>query len=217
MSVLRSLAVFLISILFTFTVFMTVTSYTLGDLIQKENLKTFIKTELSPSFLEQLEQQCEDPCLNFTGEQKQICMEICISELTNKTDIEGTVNKAVDEIYKKEFFNITINDLASLLSQFILFAVLAFISGALILVISEAPLTSLGKNLISVSISLFIAGFLPNLLMVSSNIPVEEVKEVFSGYLAQGLNQQTFFAIIFVVIGIVLIITDYIIKRRKKK
>jgi len=209
MSVLRSLAVFLISILFTFSAFMTVTSYTLGDLIQKDNLKTFIKVELSPSLLEE---QCEDHCLNLTEEQKQTCIELCVSELSNQT--EGAVNKAVDEVYEKEFFNVSINDLASFLKQFILFAVLAIISGTLILVLSEAPLISLGKNLISVSISLFIAGFSPNLLMVSSNIPFEEV---FSSYLAQGLDQQTFFGIIFVVIGIVLLITDYIIKRRKKK
>jgi len=193
--------------LFIFAAFMVVTSYTMGDLIQKENLKTFIKSGLAPDLLEQ---QCEDTCLNLTEEQKQACMQLCVSELSNRT--EETVNRAIDEVYEKEFFNTSINELTSFLKQFILFAILAIISGALILIVSETPLSSLGRNLISVSISLFIVGFLPNLLMAFSNIPLGGV---FSDYLAQGLDQQTFFAIIFVVIGIILLITDYVVKRKK--
>ena len=101
MSILRGLAVFLISMLFTFSVFMTITSYTLGDLILKENLKTFIKSELSPSLLGQ---ECENHCLSFTGEKKQACIQLCLSELGNRT--EETINTAVDEVYGKEFYGI---------------------------------------------------------------------------------------------------------------
>jgi len=212
MSVLRGLAVFLISTVFTFATLTAITSYTLGDLIQKENLKTVIKSELtsSPNLIEQ---ECENNCLNFTGELKQTCIQLCISEFTNQTEkAMNEVNKAIDEFYEKEFFNISMNDLVSVFKQFILFVVLSIISGALILIVSKDPLISLGKSLISVSIPLFVVGFLPSLFMVFSNIPIGNI---FSNYLAQGFDQQTLFAIIFVVIGIALIITDYLIKRKK--
>jgi len=208
MSILRDLAVFLISALFTFSVFMAVTSYTLGGSLQKENLKEFIETGLAPNFMEE---QCEEMCSEYTEEQNQACMQLCIEQVGNRT--EQSVSNVIDDIYEKEFYGITINQLADFLNQFALFAVLSIVSCALILVISEEPLGNIGKNLITVSISLLIAGFSPSLIMSFSNLPVEEV---LSNYLGQGLEQQTTIATIFIVVGIALIIVNYFIKRRKK-
>jgi hypothetical protein len=208
MSILRDLGVFLVSALFTFSIFMAVTSYTLGDLIQKENLKSFIESNLAPNLMED---QCDEFCVNFTGEQKQACAQICMEQLGNRTD--ESVSMAVDDVYEKEFYGVTISQLAYVLQQFTLFIVLSVVSGALILVLSEEPLGHIGKNLITISISLFIASFSPNLILSFSNLPVEEV---LSDYLGKGLEQQTMIAIAFIVIGIALIIANYFIKRRKK-
>jgi hypothetical protein len=209
MSILRDLAVFLISALFTFSVFMAVTSYTLGEPLQKENLKEFIETGIAP---EMLEQKCDDFCADFEEVQKQACIELCISEIGNKTS--DTVSKAVDDVYDKEFYGISVEQMTYYLNQFILFFILSIASGALILFVSKEPLGHLGKNLITVSITLFITGFSPNLIMSFSNLPVEEL---LSSYLGQGLEQQKILAIIFIVAGIALVITNYIMKRRKKK
>jgi hypothetical protein len=209
MSVLRDLAVFLISALFTFSIFMAVTSYTLGDLIQKENLKEFIESGLAPDLLEE---QCDEFCVNFTGEQKQACAQICIEQIGNRTD--ESVSRAIDDVYEREFYGISINQLAYLLNQFTLFVVLSIVSCALILYLSEEPLSHIGKNLVTISISLFIASFSPNLILSFSNLPVEEL---LSNYLGKGLDQQTMIATVFIIIGIALIILNYFIKRRKKK
>jgi hypothetical protein len=209
MSVLRDLGIFLISAMFTFSIFMAVTSYTLGDLIQKENLKSFIESNLAPNLMEN---QCDEFCVNFTGEQKQTCAQICIEQLGNKTD--ESVSMAVDDVYKKEFYGVSISQLAYLLSQFSLFVILSIISCALIIVVSEEPMSHIGKNLITISISLFIASLSPNLILSFSNLPVEEV---LSDYLGKGLDQQTIIAVIFIVIGIALLMTNYFIKRKGKK
>ena len=208
MSILRDLGVFLVSALFTFSIFMAVTSYTLGDLIQKDNLKDFIESSLAPNLMED---QCDEFCVNFTGEQKESCGQICIEQLGNKTD--ESVSMAVDNVYEKKFYGVSISQLADLLSQFTLFVVLSVVSGALILVMSEEPLGHIGKSLITISISLFIASFSPNLILSFSNLPVEEV---LSDYLGKGLDQQTMIAIVFIAIGIVLIAANYFIKRKKE-
>jgi hypothetical protein len=209
MSILRDIAIFLVSAMFTFSIFMAVTSYTIGDLIQKENLKEFIESGLAPDLLEN---QCDEFCVNFTGEQKQACAQICIEQIGNRTD--ESVSKAVDDVYEKEFYGISINQLANLLNQFTLFVVLSVVSCALIIVVSEEPMSHIGKNLVTISISLFIASFSPNLILSFSNLPVEDL---LSSYLGSGLDQQTIIATIFIVVGIALILTNYFLKRKKEK
>ena len=208
MSILRDLGVFLISALFTFSIFMAVTSYTLGDLMQKENLKDFIESSLAPNLMED---QCEEFCMNFTGEQKQACGQICIEQLGNRTD-QG-VGMAIDEVYEKEFYGVSVNQIAYVLQQFTLFVIISVVSCVLILILSEDPLGHIGKNLITISISLFIASFSPNLIMSFSNLPVEEL---LSDYLGSGLDQQTIIAIVFISVGIALVIANYLVKRKKK-
>jgi hypothetical protein len=209
MSILKDLAVFLISGLFTLSIFMAITSYTLGDSLQKENLKEFIASGLAPDLMED---QCEEYCVNFTEEQKEACIRLCMDQVGNKTG--ENVGNVIDVIYEKSFYGVTVNQLANLLNQLTLFVVLSIVSAALIIVVSEEPLGHIGKNLITISISLFIASFSPNLIMSFSNLPVEEMV---SDYLGQGLEQQTMFATIFIIVGIALIIANYFLKRRKKK
>jgi hypothetical protein len=180
----------------------------MGDVIQKESVKTFIKTQLSPSLAAQ---QCEEYCKD-RNETKGVCTQLCLSQISNKT--EESVNGAVDEIYKKEFFGITINDVSYFISQFLIFVVLAVVSAALVLFVSQTPLTTLGKNMISVSISLFISSFSPDFLFLSSNLPF--IQSIFD-YLASAFKQQMNFGIIFLIAGIALLAVGYTMKYRKSK
>jgi hypothetical protein len=209
MSILRDLAVFLVSGLFTISIFMAITSYTIGDSLQRDNLKSFLESSMAPSLLED---QCDEFCVNFTGEQKQACAQICIEQVGNKT--AESVSKAVDDVYETSFYGITIDQLVYLMSQLTLFIVLSFASGALILVLSEEPLGHIGKNLITIAVSLLIASFSPNLLMSFSNVPVDKM---ITDYLGQGLEMQTMIAAVFIASGIALMAANYFLKRRKKK
>jgi len=187
--------------------FTMVTSYTIGNLIQKDNIKTFIKLQLGS---ELATEQCNNMCSNVTETSlKTICLGECIGRFANESG--EVVNKAVDEIYSKKFMNISIDKAVSLLSSFTLFLILTIISGIALLFISETPLASLGKNCISISVSLLIFGFLPKL------IPLPEtpaVRMVFD-YLSSGLGKQIYFGIIFLIIGIIFLIANYILKKRK--
>jgi len=209
MSILRDLAVFLISAVFTLSIFMAITSYTIGDSLQKENLKEFIESSMAPSLLED---QCDEFCVNFTGEEKQACARICIEQIGNKTS--ESVAKAVDDVYETSFYGVSIEQLVELMSQLTLFVILSIASCALIMVLSEEPLGHIGKNLITISVSLLIASFSPNLLMSFSNVPVDDM---ISNYLGEGLEIQSIIASVFIVVGIALIIANYFLKRRKKK
>jgi hypothetical protein len=214
MSVLRDLAVFLISGLFTFSLFTTLTSYTLGEYLQKESLREFIESSLDPSLIEQgCEEECSKKIEGITDELKEICTEQCIIEAENK--LEENLNNEINRIYEERVLGYSINEAISLLNQFTLFAILTIVSAGSILFLSEEPLSYLGKDLITISMfSFLIAEFLPNLVMLLSNISIDGV---ISSYMGQGLEQLKTISIIFIIIGIVLIITNYFLKRKKEK
>jgi len=208
MSIARDIAVFFLSAIFTFTLFTTVLSYTMGNKIQKESIKEFIKSQLSSGLANQ---QCEGYCKDYT-EAKERCMEMCLSELYNKSD--ETISRSIDDVYNKEIFSVKINTITYFISQFPLFFVLTIASGVLLLFASKTPLASIGKSFISVSIGLLITSFSPDFLLVSSNLPL--VQSIFD-YLSLAFKQQMNFGIIFLIIGIALLATGYVLKFRKLK
>jgi len=208
MSIARDIAVFVLSAVFTITLFATVISYTMGDKIQKENIKEFVKSQLSSGLANQ---QCEEYCKDFT-ETKEKCIEMCLNETYSKSD--ETINKSIDEVYNKEIFNIRIITITYFISQFPLFFVLAIGSGVLLIFASKTQLVSLGKSFISVSIGLLITSFSPDFLLVSSNLPLTQ--STFD-YLSSAFKQQMNFGIIFLIIGIALLSTGYLLKFRKLK
>jgi len=208
MPFLRSLAVFLLSLTFVMTVLMAITSYSVGGLVQKSSIKDFIKSE-SGKFIDQ---QCQSQCEQYP-DYKNTCIQLCTAELTNQT--QAGVDKAVDEIYQKQFFNVTLDELSSLLNQYILFLIIGVISGILLLFASRTPILTLGKDFISVAISLFISSFTPKFIIASVNLPFDLGKAI-SDYFSPSFNQLLNYGIIFLVIGIVLIIINYLLSRRKK-
>lgn len=208
MSIARDITVFILSFIFTFTLFATVISYTMGNVIQKESIKEFVKSQLSSGLANQ---QCEDYCKDFT-EAKEKCIEMCLNETYSKSD--ETINKSIDEVYNKEVFGIKINTLTYFISQFPLFFVLAIASGIFLSFASKTPLVSLGKTFISVSIGLLITSFSPDFLLISSSLPLTQ--SIFD-YLSSAFKQQMNFGIIFLIIGIALLTIGYVIKFRKLK
>lgn len=212
MSVLRDIGVFLLSSLFTFALLTLVTTQTLGDSLQKENLKAFAESRMSP---ELMENQCEEECLKFEGitEDNLIrCTEQCLESVEIKRE---ETNVVIDQLYEQEFMGQSLNDALLIMNQTFLFFALTVVSSALILVVSKNPLSVLGKDIVSISsITLLISLLLPDLVLMFSNM---SGGNIVSDYLGQGLEKMMVISIILIAVGIALIITNYFLKRRKKK
>ena len=206
MSILRGIAVFLLSSIFVMSLFLGITSYTIGELLQKENLKGFIETSVAPDLIQN---QCSDICSN--NSQIEDCLSRCTDEMGNQTS--HTIESTIDNVYESEFYGFSIEQVTSILSQLFLFVAVAIASGAAIFFVSEEPFSTLGRNMLSVSATLFITAFSPNFLLSLSNIPTDSI---FSGYMSKGLEMQKLFAAVVLVIAIVFLITDYLIKRRMR-
>lgn len=209
MSFLRSLSVFILSLIFTSFIFIAITSNTLGTLIQKESIKVFLGTE-GKKFISL---QCEEDCKQYSGDQAE-CLQSCEADITNQTSV--VVDKATDEIYQRNFFGFNLNETSSAASDYFAFLIIGIISGVLLMVASKTPLSTLGKNLISIAISLFILVLVMHSIMVYVNLPLNLGKD-FLNYLSPGFDQQIKYGIILLVVGIVLIVINYDINRRKNK
>ena len=208
MSIARSVAVFLLSSIFTLALFATITSYTLGDLLQKDNLKDFIENGMAPDIMYS---QCEDFCAKYE-DREQECLDICTDEM--EKNINLTVSSTIDNVYNAGFYGITLSDVISILEMFWLFAAITVISAAGIFYFSEEPLATMGGGILSISITLFITALSPNLILSLSNVPMQSV---FSDYMSRGLDQQMFFALILLAIAVAFMIANYLIKRRNTK
>ena len=209
MSFLRSLSVFILSLIFTSFIFIAITSNTLGTLIQKESIKVFLGTE-GKKFTSL---QCEEDCKQYSGNQAE-CLQSCEADLTNQTSV--VVDKATDEIYQRNFFGFNLNETSSAASDYFAFLIIGIISGVLLMVASKTPFSTLGKNLISIAISLFILVLFMYSIMIYVNLPLNLGKD-FLSYLSPGFDQQIKYGIILLVAGIVLIVINYDVNRRKNK
>ena len=208
MSIARSVAVFLLSSIFTLALFATITSYTLGDLLQKDNLKNFIEEGMAPDIMQS---QCEDFCMNYK-DREQECLKVCTDEM--EKNLNMTVGSTIDNVYNTSFYGISINDVIKILEMFWLFAVITVIAAVGVFYFSDEPLVTLSRDLLSISITLFVTALSPNIILSLSNVPMQDI---FSDYMSQGLDQQMFFAIVLLAIAIVFIIINYLIKRRRSK
>lgn len=207
MSLLRELAVFILSSTFILSVFMAITAYTIGPLIQKDSVTTFLKSES----LSVVSNQCQKDCNNTDNDT---CLQTCSTELTNQT--KTGVDDAVNSIYQQKFFGVTLEQMFVLFSQYFLFLVIGIATAVLLLLISKNPLSTLGKDLVTLAASLFISGFTPQFIMASTNLPFN-VGDAIKNYLSAGFNQQLQYAVVFLVVGIVLILISYLLGKRKSK
>lgn len=209
MSFLRSLTVFIISFVFTTFIFIAITSQTMGNLIQKDSVKGFLNIEGTKL----IDQQCEEQCSQFT-ENSTECLQECETYLANQTGV--LVDKATDEIYQRNFFGINLNEVSSTASEYLIYLIIGIISGLSLFIASKTPFSTLGKNMISISVSLFVLVLFMRMIVVIVNVPMDIGKD-FIDYLSPGLDQQVKYGIILLIIGIVLLVVNYIIKKKTLK
>jgi hypothetical protein len=210
MSFLRGLATFILSFLFASTILLAITSYNIGALIQKDSIKNFIKTKSN----EVINQQCQENCNQYVDLRAE-CTQACSTEMT--LEAEASINKAVDDIYQQKFFElVSLNEISLMLAQYLLFLIIGIFSGILILVVSKTPFLTLGKNFISISISLFISSVTPQFMLASINLPFDLGKSI-KDYFFSGFNQLAYFGIAFLAAGIALIAVNYFLEKRKNK
>jgi len=200
MSFLRSLLSFVLSFLFVTLLFTAITSYTIGNMLDKESLKSFVNLNIAPNLISQ---QCNWYCKGEADVEG--CVEECVSENLGQTD--KTVNEKIDELYGRKIFGVTLNQVSSLLSQTTLFLLLTLLCGLFLLKASESPLDTFGKIFITTSISLFIAGFSPNFIVGTTITGIPIIEDMFS-YLSSGLELQIKIGIVLFILGIILIIID---------
>jgi len=209
MPFLRNFIVFILSFIFTTSVLIAITSYNLGGLIQIDSFKNIIKTE-SVNFIDE---ECQEKCGHYT-DYKEACTSLCQKELNDQ--IQETANKAIDEIYKTRIFNISLEEVFYFISNYILFAFIGIFSGIFLLFASKTPFLTTGKNFIMISFTLFISSATPYLLLASSSLPID-LGKIIKDYFSSGFNQQIQYGFVFLIVGIFLIIINYIINRKKSK
>ncbi|MFH0928842.1 MAG: hypothetical protein V1818_00635 [Candidatus Aenigmatarchaeota archaeon] len=212
MSILRGVGVFLLSSLFTFALLTLVTTQTIGDSLQKENLKAFAQSTMGPDIMEP---ECRAQCQNFEGITEDVlerCVDQCMESVELRINETGNV---IDHLYEREIMGQSMDDAVSLMNQTFLFFALTVVSAAMILVVSESPLSTLGKDIISISsITLLISLLTPELVLMFSGASAENM---ISKYLGSGLEKMALISIALIAIGVALVVAEYAIRWSKKR
>lgn len=225
MSLAKNVASFIISSLFIIFLYLTITSYTIGNSLQRENVKSFIQSQLSgetasstcenlcsnESIVQQCEdncnledanvrQSCNDVCVNNSQdpEVKQMCMQSCFHRANES---QQYVFNTIDEIYNKNLVSgFSIDEIMSMLNNFLLFLVISIILGTSMFFVSDKPLSRIGNDFIVVAISLLAFAVIP-MFIIS---PDMSVMNAVSNFLSQSLYQQLISGIVLLVVGIII-------------
>jgi len=227
MSLAKSVAGFLISSLFIIFLYLAITSYTIGNSMQKENVKLFIQSQLRGEVAsstcenlcsnESIVQQCEDNCNLEDANMRQNCISSCVNNsqdpevkqmcmqscLHRANESQRYVFNTIDEIYNKNLVSgFSIDDIMSMLNNFLLFLVISIILGASLFFVSDKPLSRIGNDFIVVAISLLAFAVIP-MFIIS---PDMSIMNAVSSFLSQSLYQQLITGIVLLVLGIILVI-----------
>lgn len=204
MSIIRSLAVFILSSIFTLALFIAITSYNFGSMIGKESVEGLIYQEGTVV----VDQRCGDFCSN--GDQN--CFSDCKSKVSNQT----AVGEFVDEFYSKQIVGgMSLDALSGIASNYLLFFIVTAALGALLIFTSKSPLSTLGKDFVWSSAYLLASGFFIGLILSSIEFPFGIGSDVKS-YLSPGLNGQTVFGIVLLAAGAALILANHFLKKKSK-
>lgn len=227
MSLAKSVTGFIISSLFIIFLYLAITSYTIGSSLQKENVKSFIQSQLrgetasntcenlcsNESIVRQCEdncnlqdvsvrQSCNDACVSNSQdpEVKQMCMQSC---LRRANESQQYVFNTIDQIYSKNLASgFSIDDIMSMLNNFLLFLVVSIILGASLFFVSDKPLSKIGNDFVIVAISLLAFAVIP-MFIIS---PDMTIMNAVSSFLSQSLYQQLIAGIVLLVVGIILVV-----------
>jgi hypothetical protein len=227
MSIAKSVAGFLISSLFIIFLYLAITSYTLGNSLQKENIKEFIQLQLkgeiasktcddlcsSEASIQQCEdycdqldvnlrQSCRDTCINNSQDSqvKQICIQSCLSR-SNQS--QKYIFDTIDEIYNKKLISdFSLDDILSILKNFLLFLIISIILGISLFFVSDKPLSKIGNDFVVVAISLLALAVVPMFVIT----PSISIIKIVSDFLSQSLYQQLIIGIVLLIVGIILVV-----------
>jgi len=217
MSLAKSLAGFIVSALFIISLYLTISSYTIGDLIQKDKIKSFIQAQMTEEMISQTceeycsgeYQKCEEYCNYLEGvELRQTCKDECLQDciracLSKSNESQQYIHKTIDEVYGNKIIDdLSFDNITQIFRNNILLLVLSFIFGFSMFLVSDKPISKLGNNLVVVSISLLSIAAIP-VFIITPDIPI--IKLV-SDYVLEGLYQQLLLGVVLIVTGIILVI-----------
>lgn len=225
MSIAKSLASVVFSMLFIVFLYLAVTSYATGNLMQKENIKSFIRSQINESIKSETceescnneyHQSCEEYCNNLNNSQlldsctnsclnsphnidtKQTCIQSCPS----RSNESQYISESIDNLYSNNIIaGTSLDDMTPLLKNNILFIVFSIVFGVAVFFVSEKPFSKTGNNLVWVAISLLSIAVIPALL-IGSDV---SVVKIISDYIMQSFYMQAYIGIALLAIGIVLI------------
>jgi hypothetical protein len=229
MSIAKSIAGYIISFLFVLSLYLAITSYTIGSLIQKENIKGFVETQMVGevasktcedfckgdfdvqkcqeycNYLDTQEHisQCKDACTNNSrqDEARQECVGRCLTTgMSNES--KQRVFQTIDDVYSKKMIaGTSLDDIMPIFKNFILMIVLSLIFGFSLFLVSEKPVSKIGNDLVVVAISMLAIAVIP-VFIIAPDVPI--IKMV-TDYVLEGLYRQIIIGIIILVTGIVII------------
>jgi hypothetical protein len=234
MSALKSLASFIVSALFVIFLYLAITSYTMRNLMQKENIESFVQSQLKEnvapttcgdvcnsqyqqsceefcSYLNDTEQSglCTSSCLNNSKnlEAKQACVQTCLS----RTDTsQQYINQTIDKFYSSKIVDdVSLDDAIPMIRNNILFIALSLVFGFLMFFVTEKPVSKIGNAFIWVGIALLSIAAIP-VFLTGSEV---SVVKIISDYITQSLYQQACIGIILIIVGVILI---FIGKKKKR-
>lgn len=176
-----------------------VTSFTLGNAIQRDNFEDFIKENIIPNMTEE---RCNVLCEDYLGNiSYNLCLSECRTGLENQT--EETVMNITNQIYSQGIFNMNLESFSNMLNDyFIHFIIVAIASGTLIIIISKS-VYRIGINFILIGVTSLTTALITNMI----EIPDVHTQTI-ADYLFGAMYQQIYFGVAFLIIGIMLMIAD---------
>ncbi len=201
MSLVKKILSTIFSFLFLIFLFLSINSYTIGNLIKKENIRNFAKYELGPEIIKN---ECEKYCSEI--ELKKVCMEKCFSKLSNKTD--EMINSYLNEYYKKKLFGFSLDEFSNFFSNSTLFIFLTIIFLIPLFFVSKNPIKVVGLNLLNTGISILVTSLLATFSLTKFISLPTEVKPILD-YIVSGLKNNIYISIFLLIMGIILILISY--------
>jgi len=230
MSLAKSIAGYIISSLFIISLYLSISSYTLGGLLQKENIVGFVENQVTGdiasqtcdkqcsgqadvqkcqeycNFLdtESYREQCRNSCTNSSYQEssKEQCINFCTSQISSN-ESKQYIYKNIDDIYNKKIIDgLSLNSILPIFKNTLLLIILSLIFGFSIFLISDKPVSKIGNDIIIVSISMLAIAVIP-VFIITPDVPI--LKAVID-YVLEGLNRQLIIGVILLMIGIILIV-----------
>jgi hypothetical protein len=207
MTILRTIAVFFLSLVFVISLSTFIDFYFIKDVVSKSSVENYIRTDLGPQIVED---RCNEYCATSVIPD---CLNICITNSTQQTG--EMVSTIVNDMYSNKIAGTSLDSFINFLGKNLFyFLILAIISEIAVFLISENPLKKLGWDITTVGISSAIVGLIPYALskLIATNI--FEVSQIIEHFVP-SFSKVLYTGIIMIIIGIILSYASKKVKIRK--